>query len=66
VVTPPARNRVTPTGDIEPIALRGAWAGNRGILHRGREIYAAYRAAWAEGLRVDPPSAGQIDAAAQA
>ena len=34
----PARNRVTPLADIEAIALRGAWMGNRGILHRGREI----------------------------
>jgi hypothetical protein len=34
----PARNRVTPLGDIEAIALRGAWTGNRGILHSGREI----------------------------
>jgi hypothetical protein len=34
----PARNRVTPTGDIEAIALRGAWTGNRGILHSGQEI----------------------------
>ncbi|HEX7310628.1 MAG TPA: hypothetical protein VF232_05560 [Gaiellaceae bacterium] len=34
----PARNRVTPTGDIEAIALRGAWTGNRGILHSGHEI----------------------------
>src|SRR5438132_460074 len=34
----PARNRVTPTGDIEAIPLRGAWTGNRGILHSGREI----------------------------
>jgi len=34
----PARNRVTPTGEIEDLALRGAWTGNRGILHRGREI----------------------------
>lgn len=34
----PARNRVTPTGDIESFALRGAWTGNRGILHRGEEI----------------------------
>jgi hypothetical protein len=33
-----ARNRVTPMGDIEAIPLRGAWTGNRGILHRGREI----------------------------
>jgi hypothetical protein len=34
----PARNRVTPLGDIEAIPLRGAWTGNRGILHSGREI----------------------------
>jgi hypothetical protein len=34
----PARNRVTPTGDIVAIPLRGAWTGNRGILHSGREI----------------------------
>ena len=32
------RNRVTPTGEIEAFALRGAWTGNRGILHAGREI----------------------------
>ena len=25
-------------GDIEAIPLRGAWTGNRGILHSGREI----------------------------
>jgi hypothetical protein len=34
----PARNRVTPLGNIEAIPLRGAWTGNRGILHRDREI----------------------------
>jgi hypothetical protein len=34
----PARNRVTPTGDIVAIPLRGAWTGNRGILHRDREV----------------------------
>jgi hypothetical protein len=34
----PARNRVTPLGDIEAFPLRGAWTGNRGILHRGREV----------------------------
>ncbi|MEV4314126.1 hypothetical protein [Actinocrispum sp. NPDC049592] len=34
----PGRNRVTPMGDIVAIPLRGAWTGNRGILHRGREI----------------------------
>ena len=35
---PPARNRVTPLGDIVAIQLRGAWTGTRGILHAGREI----------------------------
>src|SRR5580700_2884518 len=34
----PARNRVTPMGDITAIPLRGAWTGNRGILHSGHEI----------------------------
>lgn len=34
----PRRNRVTPQGDIVAIPLRGAWTGNRGILHRGDEI----------------------------
>lgn len=34
----PARNRVTPTGELVAIPLRGAWTGNRGILHRGRDI----------------------------
>jgi hypothetical protein len=34
----PARNRVTPLGDIVATPLRGAWTGNRGILHEGREI----------------------------
>lgn len=34
----PSRNRVTPLGDIEAFPLRGAWTGNRGILHSGREI----------------------------
>jgi hypothetical protein len=33
-----ARNRVTPTGAIVAAPLRGAWTGNRGILHRDREI----------------------------
>jgi hypothetical protein len=32
------RNRVTPTGEIVATPLRGAWTGNRGALHRGREI----------------------------
>jgi hypothetical protein len=34
----PSRNRVTPMGDIEAFALRGAWTGNRGIIHHGREV----------------------------
>ena len=34
----PARNRVTPLGDIEAIPLRGRWTGNRGILHENRRI----------------------------
>jgi hypothetical protein len=34
----PARNRVTPLGEIVAIPLRGAWTGNRGILHDGRRI----------------------------
>lgn len=116
MTTMPARNRVTPTGDIEAFPLRGAWTGNRGILHRGQEIvrfhasdlwitcalafggrrreqwqpghytflffhdeavsfaaghrpcaecrresYDAYRAAWAEGLGVEAPSAKQMN-----
>jgi hypothetical protein len=32
------RNRVMPMGDIVAVPLRGAWTGNRGILHRGTEI----------------------------
>ena len=112
----PARNRVTPTGEIVAIPLRGAWTGNRGILHRRRDIvrfhagdlwitcalqfkgrhqeqwrpghytflffhdeavsfaaghrpcaecrrpsYNAYRAAWAAGLGVEPPSAREMN-----
>lgn len=34
----PAQNRVTPLGDIVAVPLRGAWTGNRGRLHEGREI----------------------------
>ncbi len=36
--TPPKRNRVTPLGDIVATPLRGAWCGNRGILHRDTEV----------------------------
>lgn len=34
----PARNRVTPYGQIEAFPLRGAFTGNRGILHSDRRI----------------------------
>ena len=34
----PAQNRVTPLGEIVAIPLRGAWTGNRGILHQGHQI----------------------------
>jgi hypothetical protein len=34
--TRPARNRVTPCGEIVAVAGRGAWMGNRGRLHEGR------------------------------
>lgn len=33
-----AQNRVTPYGDLVAIPLRGAWTGNRGILHDGDRI----------------------------
>jgi hypothetical protein len=42
----PERNRVTPLGEIVAIPLRGAWTGNRGVIHRGREILRAYRLEW--------------------
>jgi hypothetical protein len=32
------RNRVTPLGDVVAIDLRGAWLGNRGIIHRDTDI----------------------------
>ena len=106
------QNRVTPLGDLVAIPLRGAWTGNRGRIHSGKDIvrfhagdlwitcalqfrgrwnaqwqpnhytflsfhdeavsfaaghrpcaecrrdsYDAYRAAWASGLGVEPPSA---------
>lgn len=113
----PAPNRVTPWGSIVAIPLRGAFTGNRGILHSGpHEIarfhahdswvtcalefkgrwsrqwiphrftwlyfhdeavsmaaghrpcnhcrhasYVAYRSAWADGLRVEPPSAKEMN-----
>jgi hypothetical protein len=32
----PARNRVSPLGEVIAVRGRGAWMGNRGCLHRGR------------------------------
>jgi hypothetical protein len=37
-VPAPHRNRVTPTGEIVAVPLRGAWTGNRGNLHRGTDV----------------------------
>ncbi|MGH7660731.1 MAG: hypothetical protein ACRENA_07430 [Vulcanimicrobiaceae bacterium] len=34
----PERNRVTPYGEIVRSPLRGAWLGNRGCIHRDRDI----------------------------
>jgi hypothetical protein len=34
----PHHNRVTPTGSIVAAPLRGAWTGNRGILHDGERV----------------------------
>jgi hypothetical protein len=34
-MTGPRQNRVTPTGDVVAVPLRGAWTGNRGRLHEG-------------------------------
>ena len=41
----PKQNRVTPTGDIVAIPLRGAWTGNRGILHEGTDVVRFHRGA---------------------
>lgn len=44
----PLQNRVTPFGRLEAVAARGAWLGNRGIVHNDqKEIVAAWRSkAW--------------------
>ncbi|MGH8152072.1 MAG: hypothetical protein ACREPF_04970 [Rhodanobacteraceae bacterium] len=44
----PLQNRVTPFGRLEAVSARGAWLGNRGILHNERrEIVAQWRTkAW--------------------
>jgi hypothetical protein len=37
------RNRVTPWGDLVAIEQRGAWLGNRGILHEGTDVVRFHR-----------------------
>lgn len=39
----PMRNRVTPWGDLVAIEQRGAWLGNRGILHEGTDVVRFHR-----------------------
>ena len=41
----PMPNRVTPLGEVVAIDLRGAWTGNRGILHEGRNVVRFHRSA---------------------
>ena len=41
--TPPKQNRVTPLGDLVAIELRGAWLGNRGVLHEGERVVRFHR-----------------------
>ncbi len=40
---PPKTNRVTPLGDVVAIELRGAWLGNRGVLHEGERVVRFHR-----------------------
>ena len=43
-MTKALQNRVTPRGNFEAVRARGAWLGNRGILHNdSREIVAPWR-----------------------
>jgi len=44
-VAGPMRNRVSPMGDIVAVPARGAWMGNRGILHKGTDIVRFHRGA---------------------
>ena len=36
-MTSPARNRVSPLGEVIAVSGRGSWMGNRGRLHEGRD-----------------------------
>lgn len=52
----PLQNRVTPSGQLEAVSARGAWLGNRGILHdENKRIVAPWRhKAWVN-CRLDFP-----------
>lgn len=52
----PLQNRVTPSGQLEAVSARGAWLGNRGILHDSeKQIVAPWRhKAWVT-CRIDVP-----------
>ena len=40
----PLQNRVTPSGQLQAVSARGAWLGNRGILHdENKKIVAPWR-----------------------
>ena len=40
----PLQNRVTPSGQLQAVSARGAWLGNRGILHdENKQIVAPWR-----------------------
>ncbi len=43
----PLQNRVTPFGDIIQTPERGAWTGNRGVIHKNKAIIRPFRTtAW--------------------
>lgn len=39
----PLQNRVTPFGQLEAVAARGEWLGNRGIIHDDKRVVAQWR-----------------------
>ncbi len=53
----PKQNRVTPTGALERSPAKGAWMGNRGILHNGQqEIISPWKhKAWVTCVTTPPP-----------
>lgn len=61
----PLQNRVTPSGQLQAVSARGAWLGNRGILHdENKKIVAPWRhKAWVT-CKLDFP-AGTAPSSAQ-